>query len=65
MDVADERDREVDDPLQEAAGIHQFSGEQEERHRQELEVVGALDELDTFPESECRNYLGNCGYEFT
>ena len=26
-------------------------------------AIGEL--LDTFPESECQNYLRNCGYEFT
>jgi hypothetical protein len=46
MDVADERDREVDNPLQDAAGIHQFSGEQEQRNRHEMETVGALGELE-------------------
>jgi hypothetical protein len=37
--------REGDDALRQPADIHQFTGEQEERHRQELEVVRADDHV--------------------
>ena len=43
--VADQRQREIDDPLGQPAGVHQLAGEQEERDRQQHERVGAVEDL--------------------
>ena len=43
--MADQRQGEVDDPLRQAAGVHDLAGEHEERHRHEREAVGAVDDV--------------------
>ena len=43
-DVADQRQREVDDALRQAADVHDLAGQHEERHRQQREAVGAVDQ---------------------
>ena len=43
--VAHPGQREVDDALGDAPGVHQLAGQQEEGNRQQREAVGALDHL--------------------
>ena len=44
-DVADERQRDVDDALRQAADVHDLAGQHEERHRHQREAVGAVDHV--------------------
>ena len=44
-DVADQRQREVDDAPRQAADVHDLAGQHEERHRQQREAVGAVDHV--------------------
>ena len=44
-DVADHRERHVDDALRQPADVHDLAGQQEERHRQQREAVGAFDQV--------------------
>ena len=43
--VADEGEREVDDPLRQAADVHDLAGEDEERRGEQREAVGAVDDV--------------------
>ncbi len=45
LDVADRGQRDVDDALREAAGVHDLAGQHEERHRHQRKAVGTVDQV--------------------
>ena len=45
LDMADQRQRDVDDAPGEPAAIHELAGQHEERHRHQRKAVGAVDDV--------------------